>query len=329
MRRARRLAGAGVALALVAASACSSGSGDGPAAERETALRRALASISAEGLAAHVDVLASDDDEGRQPGSGGHRRARDYLIDALARAQVERGGIDGTSYLHLYSTEPNPRYLYPYPTGHNLVGLLRGSDPVHGAESVIVMAHYDHVGRDRFRHVFNGAYDNAAGVAALIELARAFQDVGYAPKRTIVWLFTDEEETGLRARARSPTPPPCLRRGSCWRSRSIRSGGRSFPATPSRGSSGWSQPGLARAGGAQRRTLEPRRRADHPPRPDSLALRERPGPVSRAGNPGGVARESRLHLLSPDRRRAGYGSVRRLAGFGAAAGAARRPGRQR
>ncbi len=210
MRRARRLAGAGVALALVAASACSSGSGDGPAAERETALRRALASISAEGLAAHVDVLASDDYEGRQPGSGGHRRARDYLIDALARAQVERGGIDGTSYLHLYSTEPNPRYLYPYPTGHNLVGLLRGSDPVHGAESVIVMAHYDHVGRDRFRHVFNGAYDNAAGVAALIELARAFQDVGYAPKRTIVWLFTDEEETGLRgarAFANAPSVP--------------------------------------------------------------------------------------------------------------------------
>ncbi|MBK7976471.1 MAG: M20/M25/M40 family metallo-hydrolase [Deltaproteobacteria bacterium] len=131
-------------------------------------------------------------------------------MDALSRAGVARGGVDGTSYLYLYPSEPHPRYLFPYPTGHDVVGLLPGADPAHRDESVVVMAHYDHLGRDSRRHVFNGAYDDVAGVAAILELARAFGAAGYAPRRTVVWLITDEEESGLRgarAWAKNPTVP--------------------------------------------------------------------------------------------------------------------------
>ncbi|MFN7950710.1 MAG: M20/M25/M40 family metallo-hydrolase [bacterium] len=202
--------GAGAVLAVVLAVGCSGGGRETLEQQRGRALRQALASISAESLRAHVEALASDDTDGRLPGSAGHRRARDYVIDALSRAQVERGGVDGTSYLYLYPSEPHPRYLYPYPTGHDVVGLLLGSDPDHREESVVVMAHYDHLGRDSFQHVFNGAYDDVAGVATMLELARALRASGYAPARTVVWLITDEEESGLRgarAFAKNPTVP--------------------------------------------------------------------------------------------------------------------------
>lgn len=197
--------------ASLAAPGCSGGGSDaGPGAVQARALREALASISAESLRAHVEALASEDTEGRLPGSAGHRRARDHVMDALARAGVARGGVDGTSYLYLYPSDPHPRYLYPYPTGHDVVGLLEGSDPSHRGESVVVMAHYDHLGRDSYRHVFNGAYDDVAGVATILELARALGASGWAPRRTVVWLITDEEESGLRgarAWAESPTVP--------------------------------------------------------------------------------------------------------------------------
>lgn len=204
------LARCALLLALVSALAAPGCSGGGSGAGTSAALRAALASISAESLRAHVEALASEDTEGRLPGSAGHRRARDHVVDALARAGVARGGVDGTSYLYLYPAEAHPRYLYPYPTGHDVVGLLPGSDPALRDESVVVMAHYDHLGRDSLRHVFNGAYDDVAGVATILELSRALRASGYAPRRTVVWLITDEEESGLRgarAWARDPTVP--------------------------------------------------------------------------------------------------------------------------
>ncbi len=84
----------------------------------------------------------------------------------------------------------------------NVIGVLRGSDPSQG---VILTAHYDHLGvrppasgdpvdADR---VFNGALDNASGVAGALAIARAFVRSQIVPRRSIYVMFTTAEESGL------------------------------------------------------------------------------------------------------------------------------------
>lgn len=79
--------------------------------------------------------------------------------------------------------------------GRNVLGLLRGSDPSLAAEAVVMGAHVDHLGR-RAGVVHPGADDNASGVAALLEIAKAFAASGTRPKRTIVFAFWTAEEEG-------------------------------------------------------------------------------------------------------------------------------------
>ena len=92
----------------------------------------------------------------------------------------------------------------------NVVGVLPGSDPVLRNQYVIYSAHWDHLGRDAKREgdqIFNGAADNAVGVAGLLELARSFGSVPRAPKRSVVFFAPTAEEQGLlgaRYFARNP-----------------------------------------------------------------------------------------------------------------------------
>jgi hypothetical protein len=83
----------------------------------------------------------------------------------------------------------------------NVVGRLPGSDPRLAGESVVLTAHLDHVGMGQPVNgdsLYNGAMDNATGVAALLEVARAFQEgKGRKPRRTIVFVAVTGEEKGL------------------------------------------------------------------------------------------------------------------------------------
>ena len=84
-------------------------------------------------------------------------------------------------------------------TGHNVVGVLPGSDPALAKEHVVLSAHLDHVGVGapvKGDRIYNGAMDNASGVAAVLEVARALQ-AGGAPKRSVVFLLVTAEEKGL------------------------------------------------------------------------------------------------------------------------------------
>ena len=82
----------------------------------------------------------------------------------------------------------------------NVVALLRGSDPSLRAEHVVLSAHLDHLGvgepvdGDR---IFNGAMDNAAGVGALLDIARMLKGRRVAPKRSILFVIVTAEEKGL------------------------------------------------------------------------------------------------------------------------------------
>ena len=83
-----------------------------------------------------------------------------------------------------------------YFSSHNLVGFKKGvSKP---DEYIIIMAHWDHLGRNEKLtgdKIFNGAVDNAAGIGAVIELARLFND--FETERSIIFAAFTLEESGL------------------------------------------------------------------------------------------------------------------------------------
>ncbi len=75
--------------------------------------------------------------------------------------------------------------------------------PVQGNpdEAIIYSAHWDHLGIGKpdstGDSIYNGAFDNATGIAGLLELARAFKSLQTKPERTIVLLAVTSEEQGL------------------------------------------------------------------------------------------------------------------------------------
>jgi Zn-dependent M28 family amino/carboxypeptidase len=83
---------------------------------------------------------------------------------------------------------------------HNVIGKLEGSDPKLNDEYVIYTAHWDHLGRHpelQGDQIFNGAIDNASGVASVIELGAAFKKLNPPPKRSVLFMATTAEEAGL------------------------------------------------------------------------------------------------------------------------------------
>jgi len=81
----------------------------------------------------------------------------------------------------------------------NVVGMLRGADPRLSGEHIVVTAHLDHVGIGvpvRGDAIYNGAVDNASGVAALLAIAAALRALPTAPARSIVFVATAGEEQG-------------------------------------------------------------------------------------------------------------------------------------
>lgn len=95
----------------------------------------------------------------------------------------------------------------------NVAGILRGSDPSRRNEYVVLSAHLDHVGVGEPINgdkIYNGAMDNAAGIAAILEVAAKMHESGAKPARSILFLaVTGEEkgELGSRYFAAHPTVP--------------------------------------------------------------------------------------------------------------------------
>jgi Zn-dependent M28 family amino/carboxypeptidase len=82
----------------------------------------------------------------------------------------------------------------------NIAGILPGSDPTLKHEYVLYTAHADHLGIGDPRNgdsIYNGALDNASGIAALIEMARAFATMNPRPRRSIMFVAVTGEEEGL------------------------------------------------------------------------------------------------------------------------------------
>ena len=87
-------------------------------------------------------------------------------------------------------------------TSRQVIGLLPGTDPALRAEHVVLMGHLDHLGlkvdaAPGADNVYNGALDNAAGIATMLEAARAFAEAGTPPRRSILFMANTGEERGL------------------------------------------------------------------------------------------------------------------------------------
>ena len=100
-------------------------------------------------------------------------------------------------------------------TTANVLGVLPGSDPALRDEVVVFTAHHDHLGIGapdaRGDTIYNGALDNAAGVAQMLAVARAFASLPIPPRRSVLMLAVAAEEFGLLGSgwfARHPTVPP-------------------------------------------------------------------------------------------------------------------------
>jgi Zn-dependent M28 family amino/carboxypeptidase len=95
----------------------------------------------------------------------------------------------------------------------NVAGLLHGSDPILREEVVVYTAHLDHLGVGepvQGDSIYNGAFDNASGVAAMLEVARAFTSLTTPPRRSMLFLAVTAEEKGLLGSdyfAEHPTVP--------------------------------------------------------------------------------------------------------------------------
>ncbi|HVF16048.1 MAG TPA: M28 family peptidase [Steroidobacteraceae bacterium] len=97
----------------------------------------------------------------------------------------------------------------------NVYGVLRGSDPKLANEYVVYTAHHDHLGVGEpdaeGDKIFNGAMDNASGVAQLLAMGKAFKALPTPPRRSIMMLFVAAEEQGLLGSqyyAEHPSVPP-------------------------------------------------------------------------------------------------------------------------
>jgi len=93
----------------------------------------------------------------------------------------------------------------------NVLGMLPGSDPELADQVLVFSAHYDHLGHDPSLEgadqTFNGAWDNATGVAAISALAEAFA-IGEAPRRSLLFLACAAEESGSLGSAWFVADPP-------------------------------------------------------------------------------------------------------------------------
>lgn len=140
--------------------------------------------ISPARLESAVRFLASDDMRGRRAGSPEGKRVAEWLRDRFREIGLQP--LPGRGYFHEFELDRR--------TCRNVLGLQPGSDPARKDEWVIVGAHYDGLGVSGDQ-ILNGADDNATGVAALLELARAAAVV--PPPRSVLFVSFDAEERGL------------------------------------------------------------------------------------------------------------------------------------
>ncbi len=133
-----------------------------------------------------------------------------WLTEAAATKLLTAAGITGDIRAYARKKDFKPVDLHAdvsvtldnklkYSTSHNVVSILKGS--THPDEYIVYSAHWDHLGISKpdakGDSIYNGAVDNASGVAAMLGVAKAFTGQKQKPGRSIVFLAVTSEEQGL------------------------------------------------------------------------------------------------------------------------------------
>jgi len=165
---------------------------------RASTLDAALQSITAAGLRGHVTRLASDSMRGRATPSAELDEAAEYLASTFASSGIASGPSGDRKLTVACGLGGEDAF--------NVLGVLPGTTD----EVVMVTAHYDHIGEapqgdDR---IFNGANDNASGVAAMLALAHALARTPTQPRRTIAFVAFCGEEHHFRGSTAFAAAPP-------------------------------------------------------------------------------------------------------------------------
>lgn len=161
-------------------------------------------------------MLASDALNGRASGSRDEWIAATYIASQLRQWGLEPLGDNG-GFVQAVETPRRPvapaaaSQGVPAQSGRtwNVIAALRGSDARRASQAILLSAHLDHVGTRGSSGdvIFNGADDDASGVAAVMELARVLAS-GPRPARTIVFAwFGSEEAGGFGSRHFADHPP--------------------------------------------------------------------------------------------------------------------------
>ncbi len=147
-----------------------------------------------------VKELSSDELEGRATGSVGNTRARELIAERMNRIGLRRVGDD---WLHPF--DANTFSERGFPAGVNIMGFIRGK----GASSdvIVITAHYDHLGVQE-GETYNGADDNASGVAAMLAVAESFSTAKNQPEHDIYFVAFDAEEQGFGGSISFMSDPP-------------------------------------------------------------------------------------------------------------------------
>jgi aminopeptidase N len=154
-----------------------------------------------ERLKSDVYYFASDTLEGRGVSTPGIELAAGHIRSEFKRVGLKSGTSDG-SYYQSFEYRPTPKAAGV--TLHNVVGVLEGKGAL-ANETVVVGAHYDHLGfgqsgslapQSLRGRIHPGADDNASGIAAMLELARRFTARGMPPRRRMVFIAFCAEESG-------------------------------------------------------------------------------------------------------------------------------------
>jgi len=140
-----------------------------------------------EKLLERIQTLSSDKFEGRLTGHKGNALARAYIIEQFKSLNNK---AFGSSYEHSFTFTRNKKE-------YNAVNILAKIEGTLNPEKyIVVSAHYDHLGTNDKGDVYNGADDDASGVAALFAFAEYLNE--NPPKQSVILAAFDAEELGLQ-----------------------------------------------------------------------------------------------------------------------------------
>ena len=173
---------------------------------------KGLNTINRSSAEATIGFLASDELQGREAGFHGLYVSSEYIasilqwmgiqplnesyfqpFDAYRKERQKKGRLE----VHPDSVAKLKQEVHQKLSMRNVLAMIPGKNT---KEYVIVGAHFDHLGIDPALdgdQIYNGADDNASGVSAVLQIARAFLASGQQPERNVIFAFWDGEEKGL------------------------------------------------------------------------------------------------------------------------------------